>query len=256
MRKIVALLTVIVMAFCLAGCSSGGVPQEEYDKVVAERDALKEQIASMSVDQNEPTEQVKAQEPVPTQNIPAKTGSFDAKDAVEKLEISEYHFSSKYSNYAFLTIKNGSDYNLDISVSAKFYDSDGNLVGAKSADQDAVESGYDTILYFMPDETYESMKYEIDVSETKYWNCVQSDLSYEADEAKNKVILSVTNNGTEAADFVEAYVLFFSRDEPVSFTQNYVVDDDSELKPGKTISKEMDCYEEFDSYRIFLSGRR
>ena len=37
------LLACLTIVAATAGCSSGGVSQEEYDKVVAERDALKEQ---------------------------------------------------------------------------------------------------------------------------------------------------------------------------------------------------------------------
>ena len=159
-------------------------------------------------------------------------------------------------NYAFLVVSNNSEYDLSLSVNANFYDADGNLVGAKSAGEDAVEHGQTILLYFMPDEEYASMDYEFDVEEEKWYDCVLSDLSYEATPAKDKVILSVTNNGEEAAEFVQANVLFFNGDQLVGFSNNYIVDDDSELKPGKTINKEMDCYEDFDSYRVYFSGRR
>lgn len=43
MKKIISLILALTMVISLAACSSGGVSQEEYDKVVAERDALQEQ---------------------------------------------------------------------------------------------------------------------------------------------------------------------------------------------------------------------
>lgn len=251
MKRIYALITMFTLVFTLSACSSGGVSQEEYDKVVAERDALLEQqIGPMGnpvdVDTSDPE----------NNTLPVQTGKFDENAVKSQLEVQQYNYSSKYSNYAFLTIKNNSEYNLVITSNAKFYNDAGDLIGAKTASQEAVESGYDTILYFMPDEKFTKMEYELDVSEQGYYDCVISDLSYEGTEAKNKVILSVTNNGEEAAKFVKAYVLFFSGDSVVGFSQHYVADDDSELKPGKTINKEMDCYEEFDSYQVFFSGRR
>ena len=190
----------------------------------------------------------------PSKEVPE--GEFDAEAVLKQLEVTEYHYSSDYWNYAFLIIQNNSPYNLSISANANFYDEDGNLVGAKSSGQDAIESGYNTLVYFMPDEKYSKMEYELDVSEEEYYECVQSDLSYEASEAEDKIILSVTNNGEEPAEFVEAYALFFNGDTPVGFTSNYITDDDNELKPGKTINQEMDCYEDFDSYKVFFSGRR
>ena len=108
----------------------------------------------------------------------------------------------------------------------------------------------------MPDEAFVTMEYELEVSEEEWYDCVQSDLSYEATEAKDKIILSVTNDGDEAAKFVEVSVLFLNGENVVGFSKNYITDDDSELKPGKTIMQEMDCYEDFDSYQVFFSGRR
>ena len=257
MKKTVAILLVLTMAFSLVGCSSGGISQEEYDKVVAERDALLAQIESMGVETDIGNDGT--QEPTKTPEIQgqkAETGKFNEEDVLSKMEVKDLWYSNDYWNYAFLTIKNNSDFNVDVSASVKFYDEAGKLIGAQDADQKAVESGYSTILYFMPDEKFAKMEYELDVNETKRWDCVLSDLSYEAVEAKNKVILSVKNNGEEAAEFVQAYVLFFNGDNVVGFAQNYMTDDDSELKSGKTVSKEMDCYEYFDSYQVFLSGRK
>ena len=51
-------------------------------------------------------------------------------------------------------------------------------------------------------------------------------------------------------------MLFFSGDKVVGFDSTYFVDDDSELKPGKTITKELHCYEEYDSVKIYFTGRR
>lgn len=250
MRKLISLVLAGLLLVGVAGCSSG-VSQEEYDKVVAERDALLEQIEGMDDSPEIPSE------PVTNKADEKETpGAFEAESVLSKLEVSQFSYSNDYWNYAFLTIKNNSEYNLDISANVTFYNEAGELVGAKNASQEAVESGYDTILYFMPDEAFATMEYELEVSEEDQFDCVQSELSYEATEAKNKIILSVTNNGEEAAEFVEASVLFFNGENVVEFSRNYITDDDNELKPGKTIMKEMDCYEDFDSYQVFFSGRR
>lgn len=183
-------------------------------------------------------------------------GEFEAESVLSKLDVSQFSYSTDYWNYAFLVIKNNSEYNLDITANVTFYNEAGELVGAKSASQEAVESGYDTILYFMPDEAFATMEYELEASEEERFDCVQSDLAYEATEAKDKIILAVTNDGEEAAEYVQASVLFLKGENVVGFSQHYITDDDSELKSGKTIMQEMDCYEDFDSYQVFFSGRR
>lgn len=251
MKKFVSVIFAgLIFVFGLTGCSNG-VSQEEYDKVVAEKNALLQQIEEMGG-----TVSVSSENDSMEPNSRKTSGEFDKETVLNELQVSQFKYSSKFANYAFLTIKNNSEYNLNITANVTFYNESGALIGAKSANEEAVESGYDTILYFMPDEEFFRMEYELDVSEEKHYDCVISELSFEETEAKNKIILSVTNNGKEAARFVEASVLFFNGNSVVGFSQNYAVDDDSELKPGKTIIKEMDCYEAFDSYQIFLSGRR
>ena len=62
--------------------------------------------------------------------------------------------------------------------------------------------------------------------------------------------------GSEPADFVEGYVLFFKNGQLVHYESSYFTDDDSELKPGETISKQITSYEEFDSMQFYLTGKR
>lgn len=182
---------------------------------------------------------------------------FDGEKALSQLDVQSYDYQTRWSTYVFLTIKNNSDYNLSISADVSFYDEDGNLVGAKSDSQEAVESGYETILYFTTDdENATSIECQYSIKEENRFECVLSDLSYDVSETKDKVILSVTNNGNEPAEFVEASVLFFNGDSVVDFRQSYINDDNFEIKPGKTVKKEIKSHEAFDSYKIFLSGRR
>lgn len=130
------------------------------------------------------------------------------------------------------------------------------MIGVDSETQEAVESGYETVFCFMVDDETESLDGEYAVKKETRYDCVLSDLSYESTEAKDKVILSVTNNGDKAADFVKAYVIFFDNSLPVDFDWTYVTDNDSEIKAGRTVKKEINCYESFDSYLVFFSGRR
>ena len=70
------------------------------------------------------------------------------------------------------------------------------------------------------------------------------------------VIVGVTNNGTKAAKFVEAYALFFDANNNIIKTaSSYVVDDDSEIKPGKTLVEQLDAYGSFDHVEVYLTGR-
>ena len=54
----------------------------------------------------------------------------------------------------------------------------------------------------------------------------------------------------------KATYCFFYGDTVVGYDSNYFTDDDNEIKPGETIMEEMDCYEHYDSIKVYLTGRR
>ena len=180
---------------------------------------------------------------------------FNEATVLSQLEVTEYSYKNIW-HYAFLVIANKSEFDIEVSVSVKFYDKNGDLVGAKDGTESAFESGTEIVMYFMPDEAFDKMEYELSVREEDWYECVVSDLTYESTTAKKKEIVSVTNNGTEAAEFVEGRALFFKNGKVVGFEWIYFTDDDYELKPGKTITREMDCYEKYDSVKFFFTGRR
>ena len=64
----------------------------------------------------------------------------------------------------------------------------------------------------------------------------------------------MTNNGEKAAEFVQGTVLFFVGDEVVGESTAYFSDDDYELKPGKTLIREMNCWASYDSFEVYFSG--
>lgn len=82
------------------------------------------------------------------------------------------------------------------------------------------------------------------------------DLEYTENDIDGGAVFQVTNNGSEPAEFVEGYALFFKDGEIVSYEETYLTDDDSEIKPGATISKQFTSYEDFDNIEFYLTGRR
>lgn len=126
MKKIIALLTVIVMAFGLVGCSStaDGVSQEEYDRVVAERDALKGQLSGQSNSVEVPDE---SKDPKPTPTADQKNSN-----EFMPLELKEYSYSviGSYLNYAIVLHNPNEQYAVEfptIRITAR--DQDGLLLG-------------------------------------------------------------------------------------------------------------------------------
>lgn len=239
MKRTISLLLVAVMCL-VVGCSSG-VSQEEYDKVVAEREALAKQVEKLGG---------KA-ESTPAVSAKPKTGTFDAESVKSQLEYTEY----TWKKYVALVIKNNSDRNIEIDVNMKFKDGSGSLIGTKNDGEHAFESGQEIVFVFYNDTTFDSYEYDVSVSEEKYYTCVLSSIECEVNTTDKKAILSVTNTGEKAAEFVEYTILYMNGDNVVGYDWGYATDNDSEIKPGKTINKEGTCYEPFDHVQVYFTGR-
>lgn len=182
------------------------------------------------------------------------TATFSEDSIVKDLKVTEYHLDDDGFLYTILVIENPSDYNLSITANVKFYNKDGKLIGAEDRETDAVEKKTHTIMYFMPDEEYDRIEYEFSVSEEDFYDCVVASLSYESVSAQDKEIISVTNNGKIPGEFVEAYALFFKDGKIVGFDSTYITDEDNLIKPGKTITEELDCYTEYDTVKFYFTG--
>ena len=117
-KSLSILLACLTIVAATAGCSSGGVSQEEYDKVVAERDALKEQYGVTDSD----TSAASASSDDTTVDTP-NDKDFDAQAVLDKLKVTEYSYKSGSTPWVFLVVENTSDYNLELRASLKTYDS-------------------------------------------------------------------------------------------------------------------------------------
>lgn len=240
----------------LAGCSSGGVSQEEYESVVAERDEYKAALESMSYS-SEDIETDAVQESTDAE-VGEGENNLSINSAVEM--VAEYTLSDSIGWYSrhFMIFKNNSDVTVDISTSSLAYTSDGTMVSAADASFEALGAGCTSIVYeaFETEAEIDHYETKINVMESDYYESVIQDLSYVQNDIDGGAIFQVTNNGEEVAEFVEGYALFFLGDKLVEYSSTYFTDDDSEIKPGDTISKQMDSYEDFDRIEFYLTGRR
>lgn len=208
-----------------------------------------------SATETKPTESV-AENTSSNGNLENNTESFNAEEIAKQLKVTE-HCRITYGHYfPALVIENPTDFNLSLSVDIKFYDKDGKLVGAQSDEVYAFEKGTKTIVQFSVDEEFERMEYELTAKEEEYYNCVISSLKVESITAKDKEIVSITNTGEWPAEFVECVALFFKDGKLVTDDYTYFSDDDMQIKPGKTITAELNAWgEEYDEVEFYLTGR-
>lgn len=246
------MIMTIACVTMLGGCSSNGISQAEYDKVVAERDEYKEKYESLLTQESPAEEKSVANQ---EKEVKQQVENGDIKAEV----IEEYHYiNSIGAAQYFLIVKNDSSETISVNVNATPKDAEGNLIGANTQSEEAIPGGYEVCIgcYFSDAKNATSFEYTLDAKKDKYYDAVIQDLSFEESRTDKKVIISCTNNGEEAAQFVEATALFFSNGELVRSDSTYITDDDSEIKSGATIVKEMKAYDEYDDVKIYLSGRK
>ena len=197
-----------------------------------------------------------------TNNIgtPKEETSVNNAIATTDLNITEYDYENEIGDTLhFLVIKNNSSKTVKIDSNCTALDSSGTVIGADSSELYALGSDCESILidYFDSVSGIDKYEYTLNVKEDPFYDSIIQDITVETSVQEDKVIISCTNNGTEAAEFVEAYALFFSNGELIGYGSTYITDDDSELKAGSTISEQIEIYgKSFDDVNIYITGRR
>lgn len=153
-----------------------------------------------------------------------------------------------------MILSNNSESDFDLDVEVTLRDEAGNMVGVESSMIYAFQHGTQIPLIFSVDNLPASTDIKLTPSESIY-PAVDADLSFELAATESKAILSVTNNGTIPAQFVEGYALFFLGDTLVDTDRTYFVDANSEIAPGDSNNNELNANAAFDSVKVYLHGR-
>lgn len=238
-KKLLALLTCGIMSLS----SSALVYADEMDDRIAEIEAQIEELQG----ELQTLRTQKTQE-----NDEARENGVEV--------LAEYTLSDSIGWYTrhFIVLQNNTNETVEVSTSSLAYAEDGTMVGAANANFDALGAGCTSVIYeaFETNVKIASYETEVNTSPSEYYESVIQDLSYVQNDVEDGAVFQVTNNGADAANFVEGYALFFLGDELVGYESTYFTDDDSEVKPGKTISKQMTSYDDFDRIEFYLSGRK
>ena len=195
------------------------------------------------------------------------SGRFDGNPAEAQSDVSDKDFDIKEYSYSgggydkdFLIITNNSDKNVKITGNAGAIGSSGKIIGAADCEILILAPGETSIADFAfsdIDEGVDHVDYHLFYDTEPIYSPVIADLSAETRVNEENIEVSVTNNGTEAAKYVSAYVLYFDADgNVVNSNYQFFMDDDSELKPGATISEQFTKPDNFDHVEVYPSGKR
>lgn len=255
MKKLFTVL--LMMSFLVCGCGGTDTSQPESGKTESQRDETNE-ILSSETEMNREEQEDSEKESEEQKGSEQESEILNDDGEVEIL--AEYTLADGIGWYTrhFIVIKNNSSETVEVSTSSLAYAEDGSMVGAGNAGFDALGAGCTSVLYeaIETDVKIDHYDTKLTASKSAYYESVIQDLSFVQNDIENGAIFQVTNNGEDVAEFVKGYALFFKDGELVDYEDTYFTDDDSEIKPKDTISKQMTAYDEFDTIEFYLDGRK
>lgn len=192
-------------------------------------------------------------------NDSASLSNETEEDISSQIEVTgEYFFTNSIDDtYYCLVVKNNSSSDADISVNVLAKNESGSSSGAGSASVEAVAPGKEVCLTcYLSSTKASSFEYDLTASTAEYYTSADTDLDFQFTDTSKSVVIECKNTGTETANSVEAIALFLKDDKMVYYGSTYLMDNDFELKSGKSIAEDIECYEEYDSVKVFVHGYR
>ncbi len=180
-------------------------------------------------------------------------------DYSKQLSVGEWFYKDILDNTWYVQqITNNSNETLEINANVTAKDSNGNVIGAKTGTEYAVDSGKSVLMkYLFDSNNIKTFDYSITAKKSNNWSkSAVDDIKTDIKKSENKLIVTCTNVGTEPARFVEVTALFFKNGTAIDSGFTYCVDSESELKAGNTIVKEINIYDDFDDYIFAVTARR
>lgn len=176
-----------------------------------------------------------------------------------QMNVEEYYYENGVGDTLyFLVVTNNSEKTVELMVEAIAKDSDSNTVGTTDSEMVAVGAGEEACLlnYFESVEDAYAFEYTLKVTEDKNYKSVMNDLEVAKSGDEDTVVVSCTNISDNAIPLIDVSGLFFENGKLIGYNEVYIGDDDSELKPGATLSEQLTYDEEFDEVKVFIHTKK
>ncbi len=245
--KIYVLVISLLTAFMLIGCSENKNDSEKTSQ------KNKGTITETKADNNNEKKENVGSVGEASVDDSIASSNFDADAVSNGIEVKSYTYKSYSTYYLVLVLKNTVN-DCALNVSVDLLDGNEQIVGTEDGEISAFAKDTEVALIFNSDQKFSKFKWEFEPEPCEYYNPVVQNLKCDVNTAKNKAIISVENTGKVPAEFVEYTALFFKGDKLVDTNWGYVGGSEA-IEPGKTKKKETDCYEKFDSVKVYLNGR-
>lgn len=179
----------------------------------------------------------------------------------DMLTISDWSYTPEYSGstYHIFEITNHSDRTLKITINENAKNYSGQVIGAHSVEQEDIPAGCTVFIDNFFYEVTGIYSYDTTITtkdETFYIPVIQN-LDVAVTDRDDKAIVTVTNRGGLAAEFVEACAVFFDNGEVSYQGSKYFKNDEYYLMPGASVSEQFNTYGTFyTDVKVHVTGRR
>ena len=161
--------------------------------------------------------------------------SYASNSITNALSIQDWLYEDSGSTQHILEVTNNSPYTLNIRVNETAKDSAGNAIGESSTSEDDILVGTTVFLInYFSECRGAQFWYSYRNPEVKYYIPVIQDITVEATDLKDKVLVKVINNGNIPAEFVRGTEVFFGGNKVLGYNTQYFCD--SELKPRASMT--------------------
>ena len=170
----------------------------------------------------------------------------------------ELKYDSGFNTIYYIPAYNTSDTALSVWANAIAKDSANNVIGASSMSIEVLGPKETSIGQFSFHNIGEvdHIEYTLNASVASYFCPVVKHLEVEPSLYNNNLMVSITNHGSVAAEFVQAYALIENQDgEVIGSEWTYIIDGNSQIAPGATESEQFNIKQPFDHIDIYLVAR-
>ncbi len=187
--------------------------------------------------------------------------TYTANSITDALAIQDWIYDSYGSTIHVFEITNNSPYTLEIGINDIAKNTAGVPIGAGSTSEYDVPAGSTifALCYISNVTGVSRFDTSIETSlESSYIPVIQN-VTMDISDLGDKVLVTLKNNGAQPVEFPEATAVFFNGNEIVDYATTYFTDSDSELKPGASMTKQLDYYNfddmGYDAVRVHITGR-
>lgn len=183
---------------------------------------------------------------------PSQEAETDYSDCLTIKELPEWN--TGYSYHHDLTVTNKkAECSLDISISAVFYDSKGNVVGTSTGYVDALGKGETQLCQLDTDVPFARAEYSVGSAAESFSLSAMEDLDFKVTTPGEKIMVAVKNTGTEEVEYGKVLCVFYNGRNIVDVDFDAPVPNSDPLKPGETQYAELSTYETYTKYELYYA---